>query len=473
MCVTFTNKAAKEMRERIAKRLGRDAEFSIYRTHNFPLVGTFHALGIYFLRQYLSLLPATAYDKNFVIYDEDDKIKLIRNIMASLNIEKDTAELNAKGIAGAISHAKNRGMNAGEYGGKGFGREHIIQQVFSEYERLLGAAKGLDFDDILLQWLNIMRDENIRAMIQARYQYFLVDEYQDTNQVQYQIVKHLASTSKNLCVVGDDWQGIYSWRGANIANILSFQKDYPTAVVIKLEQNYRSTQNIINAANALIHKNPQTYEKTMWTANDVGDTIEVFANSDDKQEANTVADLIKDSDEEYGAWAILYRTNSQSRIFEEAFLRRNIPYKIYGGFRFYERKEIKDLLGYLRLLANPFDAASVGRILNVPARKLGPKALSWVTGTMESKGISFEEFLHYLPALDDVPGTAKNGLIVAHALFLDFYEKRSSLSVFGLLAYIIEKIGYKEYLEATYFFEELEDKKQNVDELLNLASRFE
>jgi DNA helicase II / ATP-dependent DNA helicase PcrA len=373
LCLTFTNKAAKEMRERIGKKLGVNLpQVQPYRESGIPIIGTFHSVGVYFLRMFIDRI---GYARNFVIFDEDDKVKLVKSILREKGI--DEKEVPAKQVTAAISGAKNEGLNA-----DGLRRTaqsyamSIAADIYVELERRMREMNALDFDDILLKVHELLKVPEVLAYFQNRFAYIMVDEYQDTNEIQYQIVKMLGAASRNVAVVGDDWQGIYSWRGANIKNIIHFERDYPDAKVVKLEQNYRSTKTVIEAANAVIKNNKEALEKTLWTDNPKGEKILELELEGEREEAREIARLISEDargNGKYREWAILYRTNSQSRSLEEALITKGIQYRIYGGLKFYERKEIKDMLAYLRLIHNRSDQASFSRIINVPARKIGDK----------------------------------------------------------------------------------------------------
>jgi len=289
-----------------------------------PVAGTFHSIGVFFLRQFIDRI---GYGKDFVIYDEDDKIKLIKQICEEKKI--DEKEAPARQILFQISAAKNDGVASREFEG----RVHnyfmsCVRDVYGDYEKAMKRNNALDFDDILLCTKRILEVPEVLESFHAKFQYFMVDEYQDTNAIQYEIIRLLASATRNLCVVGDDWQGIYSWRGANIKNILNFNKDYPDAQVVKLEQNYRSTKTIIEAANKVVKNNASALDKTLWTDNEEGGKITLVEAYDEKHEADAITDIIRDSGS-YSKWAMLYRTNSQSRLFEEALMRKGIPYKIF------------------------------------------------------------------------------------------------------------------------------------------------
>jgi DNA helicase-2/ATP-dependent DNA helicase PcrA len=326
LCVTFTNKAAKEMRERIAKKLGFESVSGVnpFRRGDLPLTGTFHSVAAFFLRLFIDRI---GYSKNFIIFDEDDKIRTIKGILEDRKI--DDKELPARQAAYMISAAKNEGIMPTEYRRNADNyAKSLIADVYAEYEKRTKSMNALDFDDILLKLLELLSYEEVLSYLQNRFSYFLVDEYQDTNDTQYRIVKLLSGKTRNLAVVGDDWQGIYSWRGANIKNILSFERDYPDATVVKLEQNYRSTKTILEAANAVVKNNREALDKTLWTENETGEPITVALSYDEKEEAREIADRIAE-DGNYADWAILYRTNGQSRLLEEALIRRNIPYRVF------------------------------------------------------------------------------------------------------------------------------------------------
>jgi len=404
LAVTFTNKAAKEMRERLGKKLGRDtANMNPYRSSGFPLVGTFHSVGIFFLRSFIEHL---GYDKNFVIYDEDDKLRLMKSLIKARNL--DEKEVAPRAVIGAISQAKNQGITAAKYDtivNNYF--QSMVRDIYIAYEKALVENNALDFDDILLRMHDLLQIPEVLEQLQNRYEYIFVDEYQDTNDIQYKTIKLLASKHKNLSVVGDDWQGIYGWRGANIKNILSFQKDFPGATVVKLEQNYRSTKTIIAGANAVIKCNKEALDKTLWTDNEEGGKIQLIEAVSEKHEAELIVKEIKEGAQELNKWAILYRTNSQSRLIEEALIRAGIQYKIYGGQRFYERKEVKDILAYMRLLFNPLDTMSLKRIINVPSRKIGEKSVEVFLHYVHNFRAPFSEVVEGIDEMDELTPQAR------------------------------------------------------------------
>jgi DNA helicase II / ATP-dependent DNA helicase PcrA len=473
LCVTFTNKAAREMRERIGNKLGIEmAQINPYRSSGVPMVGTFHSMGVYFLRQFIDRL---GYSKNFVILDEDDKVKLVKTILAEKKI--DDKEIPAKQVTAMISSAKNEGIDPD--GMRRSAQSYVaatVAEVYAELEKRMRVMSALDFDDILLRVYDLVRLPEVLEHFHQKYQYIMVDEYQDTNEIQYQIVKLLAAGTRNIAVVGDDWQGIYSWRGANIKNILHFERDYPDALTVKLEQNYRSTKTVIEAANALIKNNREALEKTLWTENETGERIIELEAGDEREECREIAKYIQDDIDTGGVltdWAILYRTNAQSRSIEEALINKNIPYRIYGGVKFYERKEIKDLLAYMRLLHNQSDAVSFARIINVPSRKIGEKSLETIIGlATELRSDPITAVRHGLELR--VFGAALSGALTG---FIGVYDRMREIalveSVAGILSKLIDQLRYLEYLDAEYDPEDAESRKENLKEFQNLASRYE
>jgi DNA helicase-2/ATP-dependent DNA helicase PcrA len=346
-----------------------------------------------------------------------------------------------------------------------------VRDVYGEYEKAMKRNNALDFDDILLRTKQILEVPEVLAYFHEKFQYFMVDEYQDTNAIQYEIVRLLASATRNLCVVGDDWQGIYSWRGANIKNILNFNKDYPDAQVVKLEQNYRSTKTIIEAANKVVKNNSSALDKTLWTDNEPGEKITVVEAYDEKHEADVITDIIRDSGS-YSKWAMLYRTNSQSRLFEEALMRKGIPYKIFGGPRFYERKEIKDMISYIRILLNPFDTMGFNRIINTPSRKIGAKTVETLIIYAKNYNMSIPEILENVGEIEEFTTAAKKSLAEFNLLYRDFFSYSREHMVGETIAHIADRIAYKAYLENEYGEEDGASKFDNVRELQNMAERY-
>lgn len=365
LAITFTNKAAKEMKDRVKKLVGDKAEDM--------WISTFHSTCVRILRREIEHL---GYKKNFTIYDSSDQKTLITECMKSLDIND--KDINPREVMGKISRAKDK-MQGPESFKREFEsnfRENKIADVYLMYQKKLKENNAMDFDDLISKTVELFKkNSDILEFYQRKFQYIMVDEYQDTNGAQYELVKLLAAKYKNLCVVGDDDQCIYMWRGADVSNILDFEKDYPNAKVIKLEQNYRSKDNILQAANTVIKNNANRKSKVLRTEQESGDKIKIYRAFDDKSEGDFVSKVIADlklkEKRKYDDFAILYRTNAQSRIFEESLRRRGIAYKIVGGTKFYDRKEIKDILCYLKVILNPQDDISLKRIINVPKRSIG------------------------------------------------------------------------------------------------------
>ncbi len=373
LAVTFTRKAAGEMKSRVRQLMKENLKGKW--TGRLPFIGTFHSFGAQLLRKEGRIIGLPY---GFSIYDPDDVLHLIKQIMDDKNIDR--KQFNPTVIASLISSAKNERISPKEYPSFVRGQlEEVVSDVYSEYEKRLRSQNAADFDDLQILPLQILEENpDIRKKYHTQYKYVLVDEYQDTNLIQYQLIKNIVNKHKNICVVGDDDQGIYSWRGATIKNILSFEKDFPGAKVIKLEKNYRSSRNILHAAHSVIIQNTERADKDLWTDAREGEKVVLYQAKSGKDEVEFVIDRIKEIRNEGNKLndiVILYRTNAQSRIIEEILIRNTIPYRLVGGVRFYERREIKDLLAYLRFLANPQDMTSLVRILNVPSRKIGEKSL--------------------------------------------------------------------------------------------------
>jgi len=485
LALTFTNKAAGEMKERTAQVIWAEYRSSMMQNRHLPYIGTFHSFGIFVLKEVLSWGFQDIdiwLKKDFLIYDESDKLSVLRSIIKDELglIEK---EFPARQIAYHISDAKNRGLCA-----KSFELEvdsqikEVAHSAFVRYEKRLQGNNAIDFDDILAKTLTLFQNSAVLEYYQSRYKYIMVDEYQDTNLVQYQIVSLLAGKYKNLAVVWDDWQSIYSWRGADMRNILHFQKDYPHAKVIKLEQNYRSTKNIIKAANIVIAKNTEALKKELWTDNSEGEKIQYFEAGDDNSEANYIAENIEEyiigtgtevPVPAYSDNLILYRTNAQSRKLEEAFLKKWIPYKVIWWLKFYERKEIKDMLSYLRLIHNPDDSVAFLRIINTPSRKIGDKTLEVLTDIKNNYWLSYIEVLEDINDIDEIRPQAREALANFYTMFQSFMLASSKLWLQDLLTSIVSDTHYEAYLKREYSSDEYESKKENLEELRNVASEYE
>ena len=391
LALTFTNKAAKEMKERIAALVGESQAEDAW-------ISTFHSVCARILRRDIEKL---GYTRSFAIYDDDDQNTVVKEILKKLNI--DDKFIPVREVRGKISDAKNKLLSPDEWF-KQSPRDHrtsMIHDVMVEYEKRLKSLNALDFDDLLIRTLELMADHPpVLEAYRSRFQYVMVDEYQDTNKAQYELIRLLTAESRNLCVVGDDDQSIYGWRGADIRNILDFEKDYPDAVVIKLEQNYRSTSTILDAANQVIAHNADRKDKQLWTQIGEGEKIHLFSADDERDEAAWIADTIRRLDqggEKLGDMAILYRTNAQSRVLEEMLMRAGIAYRVFGGQKFYERKEIRDIIAYLRVIANPSDDISLRRIINVPRRSIGDSTVQELMDHAEREGIPLYSALSDLP----------------------------------------------------------------------------
>ena len=461
MAITFTNKAAGEMRERIDQMVGYGSE-SIW-------VCTFHSTCVRILRRYIDRL---GFGTNFTIYDSDDQKTLMKDICKRLEI--DTKMYKEKMFLSAISSAKDELIDPIEFETRAAG-DYVKRkqaQVYREYQQALKQNNALDFDDLIMKTVELFKlDKEVLASYQDRFRYIMVDEYQDTNTAQFELIRLLALKYQNLCVVGDDDQSIYKFRGANIYNILNFEHHFPDATVIKLEQNYRSTQNILDAANAVIANNQGRKEKRLWTDNGAGDKI-TFEQLDTAAEeadfvARDIARRVRKGEYQYKDCAILYRTNAQSRLFEERFITANIPYKIFGGVNFYARKEVKDLLAYLKTIDNGQDDLAVRRIINIPKRGIGAASINKVALYAQEQEISFYDALC---VAEQVPGLGKAAAkIRPFVLFIQSMKaKVKLLSVADLLQEVIETTGYVRELEAEGT-DEAEARIENIDELISKA----
>ena len=452
LAITFTNKAAKEMKARIINMLGKDA-------YNIQ-ISTFHSLGLLFIRENYDVLK---FDKNFTILDSDDSLTVVKRILKDMNL--DPKVYNPRAIRNKISSAKNELTTAKDY--EKFVNndyEEIVFEVFKRYELKIKNNNSLDFDDLLLLPIKLFKENpEILKKYQERFKYILVDEYQDTNEAQYILIKMLGARYKNICVVGDVDQSIYGFRGANYRNILNFEKDYPNAEIIKLEENYRSTSNILGAANDVIKNNKKRKEKNLWTRQEGGNKIKYHTAFDEKDEADYVVKSIKkllDSGESRADIAILYRTNAQSRNMEEAMLKANIPYKVVGSFYFYNRKEIKDLISYLKLIYNPNDDVSLMRIINVPRRGIGSKTIENLALKAASLGVSLYE------AID----SGKE--LVFKNLIEQIKKESEDISLTELVDLILDKSGIRMELESEKTLE-AEVRLENLEEFKSITKNFE
>ena len=465
LAVTFTNKAAKEMRERIEGLVGTQMLKNMW-------AGTFHSICARMLREHGDEIGL---ERDFVIYDEDDQAKVIRECLEELGL--DERENNPRQILYKISGAKEQLVLPDDYGEVFRGSyDPLVGKVYPLYQQKLHKYQAMDFDDLILYAVRLLeKSTTVRENYQRRFKYVLVDEYQDINYSQFQWVKLIADAHKNLCVVGDDDQSVHSWRGADVSIILSFQKHFPKAKVIKLEQNYRSTRNILDAAYHIISKNERRASKQLWTDRDQGALLNMIEASDEHDEAvrvvNRIRDIVINDGREFSDFVVLYRTNAQSRIFEEALMNYRVPYKIIGGTRFYERKEIKDLLAYLRLVFNPQDNIGLKRIINVPVRGIGPASLELVERFASSEFISLYEALKRVEEINVQPKAKRS--ITSFAKLIEFlHGKREEYTVSKLLTEIVENTGYVAEFKRQGT-READSRVENIMELFSVVEEFE
>ncbi|UWP60207.1 DNA helicase PcrA [Ruminococcus gauvreauii] len=465
MAITFTNKAAGEMKERVEHTVTRGAD-SVW-------VSTFHSSCVRILRRYIDRI---GYGTSFTIYDSDDSKSVMKEVCKTLNI--DTKLYKERMLLSAVSSAKNEMISPEDYE-RNIGGEwskKTIARAYREYQNRLKKSNALDFDDLLVKTVELFEKcPEVLEYYQERFRYLMVDEYQDTNTVQFRFVSLLAGKYRNLCVVGDDDQSIYKFRGADIGNILGFEKVFPDAKVIRLEQNYRSTQNILDAANEVIRNNMERKEKTLWTDNEKGYPVRFrqFLNAFEEAEfiAGDIRKLVREGDAAYKDFAILYRTNAQSRLFEEKFLMANIPYRLVGGVNFYARKEIKDLLAYLKTIDNAQDDLAVRRIINVPKRGIGAATLMKVQMYATERDMSFYEALED-EGISAAVGRSGSKLVPFVSLIQRMRSQLEYLSVSELLTQVIEETGYVKELEAEGT-DESRARIENIDELLTKAVTYE
>lgn len=466
LAITFTNKAAKEMKERVTNLVGAQAD-SIW-------LSTFHSFCAKLLR--FEIDGFHGYTRNFTIYDSSDQLVLVKDCLKKLNL--DDKQFTPRSVLGTISSAKNVLMDAKAFAAKASDfYEQKVADVYALYQEKLRENNAVDFDDLLFLAVRLLQEnEEVREKYQSRFQYILVDEYQDTNHAQYALTKILAARWRNICVVGDADQSIYAWRGADIRNIIDFTRDYPDAASIKLEQNYRSTKTILHAANAVIDNNESRPKKTLWTENPTGNKIIHYQAQTEHDEADYIAGVIYNrheiSHEPYGDMAILFRTNAQSRVLEEKLMRYAIPYTMVGGTKFYDRKEIKDVLAYLRLLYNPEDSLSLTRIINVPKRNIGATTMEHVAAYAEAQGISLFEALS---STDEIPVTkrAKASLENFAAMIFDLLNDIEGKDVLSLIETVIKQTGYGDMLDKEAEHDpQGESRKENVGEFLSVAKGY-
>lgn len=464
LAITFTNKAAREMRERVQAILGPGAD-DIW-------ISTFHSMCVRILRRDIDRIGV---NRNFSILDTSDQLSVIKNILKERNI--DPKKFDPRSILGSISSAKNELIDAEEYTKTaGDFYDQVVSDVYTDYQKRLLKNQSLDFDDLIMMTIRLFeRIPEVLEHYQRKFQYIHVDEYQDTNRAQYMLVKLLAQRFQNICVVGDSDQSIYRWRGADITNILSFEKDYPSSEVILLEQNYRSTKRILNAANTVIQNNSNRKPKNLWTENDEGTKIAYYRADNEFGEGQFVAGKIhqlhQSGKRKLSDFAILYRTNAQSRVIEETLLKSNIQYNIVGGTKFYDRKEIKDILAYLRLVANPDDDISFARIVNVPKRGIGATSIDKIAAYAEMNDLSMFEALGQVDFIG-LSARAANALDEFKQLIDQMTNMQDYLSVTELTEEILEKTGYREALKVEKTIE-AQSRLENIDEFLSVTKNFE
>ncbi|MHA7139297.1 DNA helicase PcrA [Rossellomorea arthrocnemi] len=464
LAITFTNKAAREMKDRIENILG-GASDNIW-------ISTFHSMCVRILRRDIDRIGM---NRNFTILDSTDQQSVIKAILKEKNI--DPKKFDPRSLLGSISSAKNELTTPEELSKQVGGYyDQVVSDVYTEYQKRLRKNQALDFDDLIMTTIQLFqRVPEVLEFYQRKFQYIHVDEYQDTNRAQYMLVKLLASRFQNLCVVGDSDQSIYRWRGADIANILSFEKDYPRATVIFLEQNYRSTKRILQAANEVIQKNSNRKPKNLWTENHDGEKISYFRADTEQTEAQFVTGKIKEMTEsgkrKYSDFAILYRTNAQSRVMEEVLLKSNIEYSIVGGIKFYDRKEIKDILAYLRLISNPDDDISLMRVINVPKRGVGATSIDKIARYAQDHDISMFSALEEADFIGLSPKITK-AVIEFKEMVKGYTGMQEYLSVTELVEEILEKSGYIDMLKAEKSIES-QSRLENLDEFLSVTKSFE
>ncbi|ENH95729.1 ATP-dependent DNA helicase [Gracilibacillus halophilus YIM-C55.5] len=464
LAITFTNKAAREMKERITDLVGsRGADM---------WVSTFHSMCVRILRRDIDRI---GYSRNFSIIDGSDQLTLVKNILKEKNI--DTKQFQPRACLGAISGAKNELVTPETYNESvnNF-YERQIGEVYQEYQKRLRKNQVLDFDDLIMQTIHLFqRVPEVLEYYQRRFQYIHVDEYQDTNHAQYYLVKQLASRFQNLCVVGDSDQSIYAWRGADISNILSFEKDYPNARVVMLEQNYRSTQSILEAANHVIQHNTGRKPKNLWTQNNEGTNIHYYQARTEREEglfvANRIEELIDEKEYHHKDIAILYRTNAQSRAIEETFMKANIPYQMIGGTKFYDRKEIKDLLAYLRLIVNPDDDISFARIVNEPKRGIGKTSMDKLEAYAAAHDISFYTAVQEIDFVG-VSAKAAKALMNFGQMIKNWTQQQEFLTATDMVEEVITQTGYEEMLINDKSLES-QTRLENIEEFKTVTKHFE
>lgn len=468
LAVTFTNKAAREMRERLGHLLGQDGSSRSF----MPWMGTFHGICVRLLRidgNKIGIQP------NYVIYDEDDRQGLIKQAMKELSIGD--KQIKPKAVSSAVSNAKNELRTPEDMeASANYPFEQQVAKIYTAYERMRKKARALDFDDLLLETVRLLREQpEVREKWKTNFKHILIDEYQDTNAAQYAIVKLLVNDTQNICVVGDDWQSIYSWRGADFTNILNFERDFPGTNVIKLEQNYRSTSAILDAANNVISKNQQRTDKKLWTELGAGAPVQVHATYDENEEASLVADRVASQvmigARGYGDFAVLYRTNAQSYTLERALRLRRVPYQLVGGVRFYDRKEIKDVIAYLRLVYQPNDRMSFSRIVNVPTRGVGATSLEKFLLWQASSGMDIIAALNNVEQTSSITARARTSLANLGTVLRNVQGMvAAGKTPADIIDSLLKATGYRDYLlDGT---PQAEERDANIGSLLSEVQVF-
>ncbi|MEO6760981.1 MAG: UvrD-helicase domain-containing protein [Candidatus Saccharimonadales bacterium] len=467
LAVTFTNKAAKEMRMRVAELLGQSADNRSF----MPFMGTFHSICVRFLRQDGEHIGIP---RSFVIFDESDRLSSVKKVSRQLMI--DEKAFPPRAIASLISSAKNELLTPETYDGvAGSPTSRVAAQVYPLYQRMLKDNSALDFDDLIGRTVELLENyPEVRRKWQEQFSYIMIDEYQDTNAAQYKLVKLLTNKDHNVAVVGDDWQSIYSWRGADFRNILNFARDYKDCAVIKLEQNYRSTKHILDAANAVITKNAQRSDKKLWTAAGDGMPVQMVQVSGERAEAEAIIRRVKNGVDggahQFRDFAVLYRTNAQSRSIEESFVQYGIPYRIVGGVRFYDRQEIKDLMAYLRLIYQPDDHVSFERVVNVPTRGIGTKSLQNFYEWQAGIGYSLAEALAQAANCGSITSKARAGLTELNDIVVSLRNLVEEVAPSALIDSLVRRLKFMKYLDDGT--PQSESRQENVKELMSVAQPY-
>ena len=453
LAVTFTNKAAKEMRERVEELVGDVAKACT--------ISTFHSFGMRLLRMYGK---EVGYNSNFTIYDTDDQKRIVKAILKGQNLSINGVKLTERDLVSMISKIKEQIKTLDEYSVM----NKQIVEVYDKYNRALLESNAMDFSDILLNTYKLLQKPEILEKVQNKYKYIMIDEYQDTNNLQYKIIDLIARKSSNLCVVGDENQSIYGFRGANILNILNFENNYNNAKIIKLEENYRSTTTILDAANELIKNNKSSKDKKLWTQNGKGDLIKVLACDNARDEVSRIIEIIKENHQNgiaYRDMTILYRTNAQSRLFEEGFLRYNIPHKVFGGVSFYSRAEIKDIIAYLSIIVNPQDELNLQRIINVPKRKVGEKGIEKIVTYARENNLNLLEALSHIKEISGLTVVGKEKILEMYDIIKELKDLSYTETASYIVQTLIDKIKYIDYIKENY--SDAEARIENIDEFKN------